>query len=134
MQCALFEDDRMNLISGNPVSVSMYTICDTAGFTQGKIAVVKVFFLLFFLSYGPALASPLLGTSAIMCSPTLNSEPSKYMNHPEEKRGVHVDVCSSLSLFMGHSVTYEKIICFYMCPLVCVNERMCVCVCMCEFS
>lgn len=107
MQSALFEDACMNLISGNPVSVNTYTISDTAGFTQGKIAVVKVFFLLFFffLSYGPAPANPLLGTSAIMCSPTLNSEPSKYMNHPEEKRGVHVDVCSSLSPFMGHSVT-----------------------------
>lgn len=80
----------------------------------------------FYSSYGPAPANPLLGTSAIMCSSTLNSESSKCMNHPEEKGGVHVDVCSSLSPFMGHSGTYEKIICFHMCPLVCKWKHVCV--------
>lgn len=99
--------------------------------TQGKISAVEVFFLLFFLSYGPAPANPLLWTSAIMCSPTLNSEPLKYMNHPEEKGGVHVDVCSSLSLFLSHSVTHEKIICFYMCPFVCTSKWKNVCVNVC---
>lgn len=65
------------------------------------------------------------------------------MNHPEERGKetfvcvcAFVDVCASLSLFMGRSVTYEKIIWFYVCTALRASERMiahtpCVAVCVC---
>lgn len=50
------------------------------------------------------------------------------MNHPwREKKGVYVDVCASLSLFMGRSVAYEQVICFYMSTLL-HTIKLCVCV------
>lgn len=108
----------------------MLTLLILQDTNHGQTTAVKVFQRSLpppFPSYGRAFANPLLGTSAIMCSPTPNSGPLKYMNHRRKKRRT-CRFCASLSLFMGHSGTYEKIICFHMFPLVRTYEWTVVCV------
>lgn len=83
----------------------LYTnVFNTAG-THGKIAVVGLLppFPVFFFSSsssGPDAASPLLGTSAITCSPTLNSELLKTWIILEREGDVYVDVCACVHLYL----------------------------------
>lgn len=111
LQCSLFHDTWMNLNNANQFIKCKILSCLHFWYCRILIRAKQLFQRSLpppFPSYGRAFANPLLGTSAIMCSPTPNSGPLKYMNHRRKKWRTCRCLCLFISVYGSFGDIWEN--------------------------